>query len=264
MLAVFSFLIVFGLVVLFHEAGHFLVTKLSGIKVYEFSIGFGPRIFSFKRKGTLYGINIFPLGGLVRVAGLDDLEKEKAKPQENYQNKSWGVRAGVLLAGPLMNIVLAFLIFVTVFSIIGLPEKASNKIANVFANTPAAQAGWQRGDIITEFNGEKVTNMEEVIKQIHDSRGRILSFIILRNQQKQSFALRAKYYPEQNISLLGINLKPLAYKRYSPGQAIYRGVLYTYWITKEIIKGFIKLLFGQAQVREIAGPIGIAKLSGEA
>ncbi|MFC1518003.1 RIP metalloprotease [Candidatus Margulisiibacteriota bacterium] len=193
-----SFLVVFGIVVLFHEAGHFLVAKLAGIKVYEFSIGFGPRLLMFKRKGTVYGINAFPLGGAVRLAGLDELAKEKAKPSETYQHKSWGIRAGVLIAGPLMNIVLAFLIFVLAFSVIGVPQKASNVIMSVFPDSVAERAGWQAGDKITYFQGEKVTDMSKIIQKIHISQGQQLSFLLVREGKTFPAKLKPHYYPDQN------------------------------------------------------------------
>jgi len=264
MLTILAFFIVFGVVVFFHEMGHFIVAKLAGIKVYEFSLGFGPRLFSFKKDGTIYGINAFPLGGLVRVAGLDEIQQEKAKPAERYENKSWSVRAGVLFAGPFMNLVLAFLIFVFLFSVMGVPQKSSSQIMSVYPGSPASLAGWQAGDTIEYFNGKKVTEMDKVITAIHKAKESELSFIILHQGQRYIYQIKPEYYPKQDISLLGISLKPLSYKRYNPGEAILKGLLQTFWITKEIFIGFFRLFAERASFTDIAGPIGIAKLSGEA
>jgi regulator of sigma E protease len=264
MLSLIAFLIVFGLVVIAHESGHFFVAKLSGIKVYEFSIGFGPCLFSLRRKGTVYGINALPLGGLVRLAGLDDTAKEKAKKSERYTSKSWAVRAGVLVAGPLMNIVLAFLIFVFIFSVMGVPQKASNLLAGVLPGSSAQAAGWRSGDLVEYFNGQKVTDMEAVIKEIRASRGAELSFVIQRGTERKVYLLRGKYEPEKKVTLIGIQLKPLYYKRYDPLTAVTYGSAQTLYLTGEILFGLGRLLTGRESLGGLAGPLGIAKLSGEA
>jgi regulator of sigma E protease len=264
MITTLSFLVVFSIVVLAHEAGHFLVAKAAGIKVYEFGIGFGPRLFKWLRGGTLYTINLIPFGGMVRLGGLDDTDKEKASPEEQYQAKSWQVRGGVLLAGPIMNFILAFLIFVLLFSIIGVPQDASNVIKAVLSDSPAQKAGWQAGDIITEFNQAKVVKMSSVIKEIHRSRGKRLSFKIKRGTKTFKANLVPKYYPQEKISLIGINLKPGYYKRYTPLKAIKEGSLQTFWATAAMLEGFKQLIKGEVKLSSIAGPVGIARLSGEA
>jgi regulator of sigma E protease len=264
MLSLCAFLIVFGLVVIAHEAGHFFIAKLSGIKVYEFSIGFGPRLFSLSRKGTIYGINALPLGGLVRLAGLDDTAREKAKKNERYNSKSWVVRAGVLVAGPLMNIVLAFLIFVFIFSVMGVPQKASNLLSGVIPGSVAQTAGWRAGDIVEYFNGRKVTDMEAVVRDIRASRGTDLSFVIRRGAEHKIYSLRGIYYPEKKVTLIGIQLKPLYYKRYDPLTAVVYGSAQTLYLTREVLVGFGRLLTLREGLGGLAGPLGIARLSGEA
>ena len=264
MTSLLAFLVVFGLVVIVHEAGHFCAAKLAGIKVYEFSIGFGPQLLAKRIRGTLYRLNLLPLGGLVRLAGLDDSPTEKARASERYTSKSWFARAAVLISGPLMNFVLAFFIFIIMFSMLGVPESASNRLSSVVAASPAAAAGWHRGDIVSYFNGRKVTDMSAVVKEIRASRGQALTFVITRGELTKTYILRGVYDKKQDLTLIGIQLEPLSYKRFSPLKALTLGVGQTYGITIEIFRSLGHLFTGAEKISNFAGPLGIAKLSGEA
>ncbi len=264
MSALLSFFVVFTLVVFVHEAGHCAMAKLCGIKVYEFTIGFGPRLFSFVRKGTRYGLSLLPLGGMVRIAGLDDTEKEKASAQERYTSKSWAARVAVLIAGPVMNIFFALLIFIFVFSVLGIPEKTSNVLAGVLPGSKAEAAGWKNGDIIETFNGAPVTDMAGVIKKIRVSNGAPLSFTVRRKDAVSRYTLSGTYDAQQKATLIGIQLRPQNYRRFPPLQAIAMGNKQTYIITKEVLGSLTKLLTGRESFNNFAGPVGIAKLSGEA
>ncbi len=262
--ALLAFIIVFGLVVAVHEAGHYFAAKLAGIKVYEFSIGFGPTLTGFSRKGTWYGLNLFPLGGLVRLAGLDDSGKDKSTKQERYTEKSWGSRVGVLIAGPLMNILLGFVIFVIVFSFLGIPQKPSTTISEVFPGSPANKAGWVKGDILKTFQGEVISDMSQVITLIHQSQGQPLFFLVEHKGEQRLSKLIPTYYPEKKLSLVGIKLVPTSYKKYPPLAAGLEGLKQTYVITHEVFKSLSGLLTGRERFSSLTGPIGIAKLSGEA
>ncbi|NLZ91422.1 MAG: site-2 protease family protein, partial [Clostridiales bacterium] len=110
-------IIIFTLMVFSHEFGHFFAAKKSGVTVEEFSLGMGPKIMSWGRKGTRYSLRVFPIGGYVKMLG----EEEKAKGEGAYYSKPLGKRMAIILAGPVMNIILAILLFSIIFYIVGTP-----------------------------------------------------------------------------------------------------------------------------------------------
>ncbi|MFA5929154.1 MAG: site-2 protease family protein, partial [Candidatus Margulisiibacteriota bacterium] len=160
------FAILFGLVVFFHELGHLLLAKKAGIGVSEFAIGLGPCLFRTTKGETVYKINLLPLGGMVKIAGIDD--QGDCPTEKNFYQKSWLARFSVILAGPLMNFVLAFFLFFTVYSIIGIPYTPSNKVEKVFAGMPAEKAGLVPGDLIVGIDQTNISrdNASEIVALI--------------------------------------------------------------------------------------------------
>jgi len=160
-----SFIFVLGVLVVVHEFGHFLVARLVGIRAEKFSIGFGPVILSKKLGETEFVVSLLPLGGYVKLAG-ESPEEAKGEKWE-FASKSLWQRTAVVLAGPLMNALLAYLLFVVVF-VAGQPMAVS-KIGRVLEGTPAAAAGLLEGDHILAVNGAPVTTWDEVLKGVHAS-----------------------------------------------------------------------------------------------
>ena len=141
--------LIFGLMVIVHELGHFLLAKKNGIGVEEFSIGMGPRLFSFERGGTRYSLKLLPLGGSCAMKG----ELEDAEGEDSFQSKSVGKRISVVIAEPLFNFFLAFVAAVILVNGVGfdVPE-----VLKVPEGSPAAEAGLQEGDVIKEYNGTSI------------------------------------------------------------------------------------------------------------
>jgi len=117
MLTAISFIFVFGLIVFFHEFGHFIVARANGITVHEFSLGMGPKIITKQGKTTLYALRVFPIGGYVRMEGED----EESDVEGSFSTKKPLQRLAVIVAGPLMNFILATILFIIIFMSIGLP-----------------------------------------------------------------------------------------------------------------------------------------------
>src|SRR5579864_6177000 len=140
------YLLILGLLIVFHEFGHMVVAKRAGVTVSEFAFGFGPRLFGIERGGTLYTVNLLPLGGFCKMVGEDTLDDGSADPG-NFQHKSLLWRFLIIVAGPVFNFVLAAIIFVTVATAIGQPV-ATNVVDQVRTGTPAAAAGLAPGDEI--------------------------------------------------------------------------------------------------------------------
>lgn len=142
--------LIIGLIIFVHELGHFLFAKKNGVKVIEFSIGFGPRLFTFVKGETRYSLKIIPFGGSCHMLGYDeeDLESERA-----YNSKSVYTRMSISFAGPLFNFIFAFILAMILIGFVGYDLA---KVVNIQSNSPAAEAGLKEGDIITKFNGSNV------------------------------------------------------------------------------------------------------------
>ena len=159
---------VFSVLVIFHEMGHFLIAKKNGIGVTEFSIGMGPRLFSFVKGGTRYSLKLIMFGGSCAMVGNDMFEAEYQKDDEeeesiegikderedSFNNKSVWARIAVIAAGPIFNFILAWVLAVV---LIGLEGFTNTEITGIAKKGAAAQAGLEVGDEIKEYNGHKLT-----------------------------------------------------------------------------------------------------------
>lgn len=151
-------LLIFGLVVTVHELGHFLLAKRAGITVTEFSLGMGPRLFSFIRGETRYSLKLFPIGGSCAMLGEDELSDS----QGAFNNKNVWARISAILAGPIFNFILAFFMAIIMVSLMGYDPA---RVTSVKENSPASEAGLMPGDIITEYNGENVVFARDITIQ---------------------------------------------------------------------------------------------------
>ncbi len=166
------FVVVVGILVFVHELGHFLVAKRAGVGVLKFSLGFGPKVFGFRRGETEYLVSAIPLGGYVKMIGEDPADRT-ADPQKSFQNKSVGWRSLVVLAGPGSNVLLAVLLFMGVFLVLGQPVKAP-VVGDVEAGSAAERAGLRPGDRVVAVGGAPVTQWDQVLDRVDESEGRPL------------------------------------------------------------------------------------------
>jgi RIP metalloprotease RseP len=183
MSTIISFLILIGVLVFIHEFGHFMVAKWIGVKVEKFSLGFGPKIVGFKRRndGTEYLISLLPLGGYVKLKGENPGEELKNDPSE-FTSRKVGDRFKIVVAGPVMNIILAFLLFPLVFMIgVQVPQylKDAPTIGWIEEGSPAAKASFEVGDLIKSIDGATIKNWEELQNTIltHPEKDLRVSFL---------------------------------------------------------------------------------------
>lgn len=174
-------LLLFSLIVFIHELGHFLLAKKNGVKIHEFAIGMGPKIYSIK-KDVEYSIRLLPLGGFVSMEGEDG----ESKDPNSFGNKSMLQRASVLFAGPFFNIVLAVVLMVPVIMYLGTPIP---EFGEVVPNSAAQKAGLQVGDTITSVNGEKIKDWEQLVNSIHNTDGSEIKLTIDRDGKSQDVNL---------------------------------------------------------------------------
>src|SRR6185312_9969323 len=190
---VVPFLFVLTIVVFFHELGHFLVARWVGVRVLTFSLGFGPELFGFTdRHGTRWKLSAVPLGGYVKFFGDDTeastpsaellanmTEEERAG---SYHHKRVGPRAAIVAAGPIANFVLAIVIFTGLFTFFGRPA-ATPRVDQVQANSAAAAAGFQVGDVVLSINGTRIDSFTEMQRIVETHAGDPLTFEVKRGDR---------------------------------------------------------------------------------
>ena len=259
----------FGVLILVHEFGHFLVARWSGVRVLRFSIGFGPRVFGWRWRGTEYWVSWVPLGGYVKMAG-EDAVGQTAKPDE-YAGQSVGARARIILAGPLVNYLVAVVAMWAVFTI-GYPELLPI-IGKVQAEMPAAAAGFSVGDRVVAIGGERIGTWDELTAAIRRSAGEPLSVAVER--EGQTIELRVTPRSDQITDLLGdarrvglIGVTPSGALRLSPAgplAAAGLSVRKTAEWTLLTLRGLGSLVSRKIPMREsVTGPIGIGSMIWEA
>lgn len=163
-MSIILIILIFGIIVFFHEFGHFLFAKLNHIAVNEFSIGMGPAIVSFKKKETKYSLRIFPIGGYCMMEGED----EESDSENAFSNKPVWVRMLVVVAGPLFNFILAFIFAIILVHFTGCDPATLYYVA---PDSAAEEAGIAEGDTILEINGDKIYNYRELLlyMQLNDA-----------------------------------------------------------------------------------------------
>lgn len=245
-------IIVLGALIFFHEFGHFIVAKFSGIKVNEFSMGFGPQILKIKGKETDYFIRLLPLGGYVKMEGEDAATSDPRA----FNNKPPLTRLAVILAGPLMN----FLIAAILLSAISFSSGIATTQVTVIPGEPAAEAGIRDGDVIYAVDGIKVNSWEDVVDRISNRPKEQVEITVSRNNTLITYNVTAKEDPDTKRGIIGIKTVVV---KHSLSRSLQFGIQKTFWITKMILVGLAQMLTGKAAV-DVVGPVGIFQIVEEA
>ena len=263
LISVLSFTVVFTFIALSHEAGHFFFAKLFGVKVFEFGIGFGKRLFSITRGETTYSINLFPVLAFVRIAGEGESDEEKAcSPEQLLVNKSTFQRFMIAFAGPMLNLICAVLLLSVLFSFSGMPSGVSNEIGMINKNSPAEKAGLMIGDRLIAINGAKFSSMDKAIAYIHEYKGKSLELSILREKKTITISANPEYNAKLKVHLIGFSPKAL-YTKVNPLQAIGAAFTQTYVMVAATLQVVIMLFTGAVSISDLAGPVGIAQITGK-
>jgi membrane-associated protease RseP (regulator of RpoE activity) len=177
--------------IMLHELGHFLTAKWGGMKVTEYFLGFGPRLWSVRRGETEYGIKAVPAGGYVKIIGMTNLDEvDPADEPRSYRQAPYRWRLAVGLAGSTMHFLLALVVLFSLFTVIGLPnyDKPTTKIHEILALTtggsPAQQAGFRVGDQILSVDGQPVRSFQQLHDYTKDRPGQTLTFVVRRGHQQ--------------------------------------------------------------------------------
>ncbi|NKF06042.1 RIP metalloprotease RseP [Clostridium gasigenes] len=248
-------MLAFSLLIIVHELGHFVMAKVNGIKVEEFAIGMGPKMFSAQGKETKYSIGILPIGGYVKMLG----EEEEVEDNKSFSSKSPLRRISVILAGSIMNFLLALVLFTIILSKNGysLP-----KVGEVQDNTPAYEAGLQTGDEFLNINGDKVFSADDILMGVMISKGEPVDIVYKRSGEIKEVTITPKI-DEKNKYLIGISFVKIQ------NPTFYQGFKQSFKQTETLIvqtfKGLKMLVTGKANLKtDVGGPVTIIRLSGEA
>ncbi|GAV23471.1 RIP metalloprotease RseP [Carboxydothermus pertinax] len=261
MVTALASIVIFFLLIWIHELGHFLAAKKVGIVVKEFSIGFGPLLAKTRKKETQYSLRLIPLGGFVKMKGMDLEEGEEEEDDRgSFTKASVWQRALVLFAGSGMNLLLAVVLLALVFSIFGTP-KVIPVIEQVQPNMPAKAAGFQPGDRILAVEGTKITSWEQLSEKISKSPNKPLTIKVLRNNSE--ITLKVTPRPdEQGLGKIGIVPRQVT-ERKPLWEGLYLGFIYTWKIIVLIIVFLGKMIVHQAPM-ELGGPVRVVSEIGRA
>jgi len=278
------FLFALGIVVFFHELGHFLVARWCGVRVLAFSIGFGPEVAGFyDRHGTRWKIAAIPLGGYVKffgdenAASVPDSEKiasmDEGERSQSFFHKPLSQRAAIVAAGPIANFILAILIFAAVFAMFGRQSTLA-RIDTVQPGSPAAAAGFQSGDVVRAIDGRRIDGFSDMQRIVSASADHSLRFEIERGGTPMTLTATPLLHRGTDQfgnntchALLGVtravNPDDVRVESVGPVMALWYGAERS-WQIVERTGSFIAGLFtGRECVDQLGGPIRIAQISGQ-
>ena len=260
-LTIIAAVFVFGLLVLVHEFGHFVTAKMTGMRVDEFAIGFGPKLISTKRGETVYSIRAVPLGGFNDIAGMDPLNNEAG--DRGYCEKPVLSRMIVILAGSAMNFVLPVILFFGIFFFNGVSTPSNEPVIGAIIEGKAAeQAGLKAGDRIVSVDGTAIDSwitFTDSIKNMKEEQ--TLNIVYERNGQVSEVALQPTYDKDSKRLLVGVQ-SGIDHKEVGLIEAIQLAFQRTFEIIAMMLSALVEIFYSPSQA-DLAGPIGIAQMAGK-
>ena len=259
-------ILIFSGLVIVHESGHFLTAKLSGIKVEQFSVGFGPQLIGWQRGETLYAVRAIPLGGFVKLAGMDGSMDAGAR---SFNAHPLWQRFIVIVAGSAFNLALPVVIFFGIY--LGVGESTVQVPVHVSAvdvNTPASAAGLQAGDVIKSVNGHPISTFEDLPNALDAAKDSPVTVVVERDGQTLTITATPKFDPASGGYILGFH-PAFSTRKLGPLEAGPLAVRQTGESIVAIVGGIYQLatdksLGGFLGPRGLEGPVGIVKTTARA
>lgn len=276
---IWPFLVVLGIVVFVHEYGHYWVARRCGVKVEEFSIGFGRELFGWNDShGTRWKVCLLPLGGYVKMFGDSDpasrpgdavktmTDEEK---KVSFFHQSVNKRMAVVFAGPATNYLFAIVVLAFLFVCEGQPYSAP-RADTIIENSAAAEAGIQVGDVITSIDGQTIERFEDIRRIIALNPGTEVHLTLERQGKPMTLSLTPKitvmkdrFGSEHKIGRIGIATEKLDHRKLSVPGALGAAVTSTVQMTTDTLKAVGQMIMGLRGTEELGGPLRIAKMSSD-
>ena len=246
----FKVIFLLGFLIFIHEGGHFLAARLFKVKVEEFSIGFGPKIFTKKGKETEYSLGVIPFGGYVKMIG----EAERTEEEGSFSKAKISHRILIVAAGAIVNIVFAVIVFfiLSVFSGYNISTTVSEILPEARENLAAVEVG----DKILEVNGEKIRLKADITDALRNADGSEINIVVERANEELELTVKPTLHSE-GIYMLGINVALI-------DATVSEKLYYAFWETINFVESMFKslamLFTGQIKLEQMTGPIGISEI----
>lgn len=260
-MTIIYFVLIFGLVVVAHEFGHFLLAKANGIHVMEFAVGMGPKLLHFKKGETEYCLRLLPIGGACVFENEDELGGADGRTYEegSFPAASVWARISTVVAGPIFNFLLGFLLALIIVWFSGSDRPVINGLIEGY---PAQEAGIEPGDVITHMNGERIYLAREIYINMYINKGKDMTITYERDGKSYETTLIPRYSEEDGRYLIGFQ----GYGEYvdCKNSNIFP---YTYYEVRYCLTSTLKslgmLISGNGSKDDVSGPIGVAQVIGE-
>lgn len=276
------FLLMLSILIVLHEYGHFIIARINGVRVNDFAVGFGPTLLKWTspRSGTNYRINAFPVGGYCAMQGEDGKTSEAEQQRsfirtpgesDNFQAKSPWQRLAIVLAGPIANFILAFVILLASALMFGVPnESASAMIGPILDGSPAKRAGLHFQDVVVSIDGVPVVSGDKMVDTIHASAGKMLHLKINRHGAMLSVAVTparvvvAGGKTGKTQGQIGFRPMPSQYRRIGVGEALsYSWMLYRFTFVNNIMSIGMLVANPVAHFGSTVGIVGMGYAAGQ-
>lgn len=258
--SILLFIIIFCVIVVSHEFGHFIVAKKNGIKVNEFFIGMGPTLISFEKGGTKYSIKLLPIGGACVFEGEDGLKTEEGEFSEGaFPNAPVFVRIATVFAGPLFNFITAYIMAIVIVWACGVCLPV---VYDVTDGGQAQAVGIQAGDVITRMDGKKIHMWEQVSLISLTNQGEPIDLEYERDGQKHSVTINPAFSKEDNRYYVGLQGRG-EFIKCTPLQVFKYGYHTMEYMVQYTVKSLSMLVKGQLSKDDVSGPVGMVMIVDE-
>ncbi len=255
------FIIIFFILVVVHEAGHFIVGRACGIGVREFFVGMGPKLLHFEKNSITYSLRLFPIGGACVFEGEDGIYDDDDTREKNglpFPEAKVGARIATVLAGPVFNFILAFLFSLIIVGTVGSDPAI---VGDLVEDGAAKEAGIEVGDRVIKIGKSKVNLFREISLEAMLTDGTPVKFEIERNGERQVITVLPKYSEKDGRYYFGIMSTGKYEKFNAPGVVKYSVYEVRYWINM-VFKSLKMIFTGKAGVKDLSGPVGMANTVG--
>ncbi|MCL2121542.1 MAG: RIP metalloprotease RseP [Clostridiales bacterium] len=265
-LIILAVVLILGIIVIVHEFGHYISARTIGVAVQEFSVGVGPALWQKQGRHTLFSFRCIPFGGYCLFDSDEEGFDDRGRPLSIVRRKALP-KMYVSFGGPVMNFLLAAIVFTILFSFIGVSTGYEPVIGEVQPDSPAQEAGILPGDRILSIDGESLSVWADLSRILAEKQDRTtLTFVVQRGQDSVSLLVEPRYYAEEGRVMIGVTVDAnfAMNVRYPPLTAIGLGLRQTWIMIGLLISSISQMVSGQIDVAEsLSGPVELAHLIGQ-